>query len=101
MGALTDVVRAARNDHIGVLLRRQAELLVAGLHELFVLVQNVLQCAIALEHVALDAARQSNVRVRVDEDLHVEHLTVGVVVEDENALDEHDVDGRLRRADGY
>ena len=66
------VLGAARDDHVRVLLGRDAELLEGGLDEGGVLVQHVLQVAPALRDVPQHAPRQPRVRVRVHEQLEVE-----------------------------
>ena len=67
-----EVLGAPRDDHVRVLLGRDAELLEGGLDEGGVLVQHVLQVPPALRDVPQHAPRQPRVRVRVHEQLEVE-----------------------------
>lgn len=108
----TFILLAARYDEIGVLLGRQAEVLVGGLDEAHVLVQDGVQRAAALLQVAADcrqvvsvacegrhgrsrgrtAALEARVVVDGDEDLHVVELAPALLPQHHDALDEHDVD---------
>ena len=65
------VVPAARHDHVGVALARLDELQVHRLDGGEVLVEDFLQRAAALFHVAPDAPDEPHVGVGVDERLHV------------------------------
>jgi hypothetical protein len=51
--------------------------------------------AFTLKHTA---SRQSNIRVRVHKDLHVEQSPIVIVVKNEYALDQYNIDGRILAA---
>lgn len=87
------VVNSSGDDHICILLCRQAELLEGGLHERGVLREDLLQVPPAL-HISQNSAGQPHVGVRVHKEPQVEHVADVLVVEHQDALEQHHV-GRV------
>ena len=81
------VVAAARHDHVGIALARLDELQVHRLDGSEVLVEDFVERAAALGHVAANAADEADVGVGVDEDLHVAEIAHTRVSEQEDAVD--------------
>ena len=86
-------VLAARpgNDDVSVLLARRHVCVEHGLDELGVLLDHAVHVAPAVAGVALDAARQAHVVVRVHEDLHVRQLANLIHRQRQNALEDDHV----------
>eukprot|EP00327_Prymnesium_parvum_P028707 CAMPEP_0195579036 /NCGR_PEP_ID=MMETSP0814-20130614/13180_1 /TAXON_ID=97485 /ORGANISM="Prymnesium parvum, Strain Texoma1" /LENGTH=334 /DNA_ID=CAMNT_0040715673 /DNA_START=107 /DNA_END=1107 /DNA_ORIENTATION=+ len=96
-----DRVEASGDDHVGVALARLDELIVHRPDGIEVLADHRAHLAATLADVALQPADEADIRVRVDEDLDVEHVSQLLVRVDQNALDEYDARGvhhRRRRA---
>lgn len=70
------IVGASRNDHIGVFLRWQAEILERGLDVVRVTGQNVLEIPSVLFHVTQDTTGETCVRIGIDEQFHMEEILV-------------------------
>ena len=68
------IVATARNDDVRVPLAGLDELEVHRLHRGQILIENLLERAIALDQIAPESSDQPNVGVRVDENLHVEQV---------------------------
>lgn len=78
------------------LIHRRAKLLERRLHEVHILIQNLLQIPPPLVNVARHATCESRVRVRVDEQLHMEQFPHLGEVKHQDSLEEH----HIRRIDG-
>src|SRR5688572_3716810 len=88
------IVSATRHDDVRVALAGFDELEVHRLHGREVLLEDVLERAPPLHHVALDAANQPHVGVRVHEHLHVTERAHALVHEEQDAVHDDHV-GRL------
>jgi hypothetical protein len=88
------VVPAARHDHVGVALARLDELQVHRPHGGQVLLEDLVERAPAVRHVAPQPAHEAHVGVGVDVDLHVAHLAHARVDEEQDAVDHHHVGRR-------
>ena len=86
-----EVVPALEHDDVRVLAARLNVLLVHGLDGREVLRDDALERAAAVAHVAQGAAQNAHVRVGLDKNLDVKHLTQRGILKDENALDDDDL----------
>ena len=68
------IVGAARDDHVGVFLRRQAEVFERGLHVIDIAGEDVLETSAVLLHVAQDSTCETRVGIGVDEQFHLEEV---------------------------
>lgn len=80
------VAGSARNDNIRVCHRRRNVIAVRRLHHRRVLFQHTLQIPPTLLNVPLQTPRQTDVRIRVHKDLHVQHFHNLRVVKRQNPL---------------
>src|SRR5688572_32507852 len=87
------IVPATRHDHVRVPLARLDELQVHGLDRLQVLCNDLVQRAPSLLHVSPQAANQSDVRIRVDEDLHVTQISQLRIGEQQDTVEYENVSG--------
>mmetsp|Transcript_14961 Transcript_14961/g.38046 ORF Transcript_14961/g.38046 Transcript_14961/m.38046 type:complete len:221 (+) Transcript_14961:872-1534(+) len=81
----------ARDDDVREPLAGENELVEHGLDKLGVLGDDVVDVPTTLQGVALDAPRETQVVVGVDEDLHVQLLHELLHVQDEDALHDDDL----------
>ena len=82
---------ALEHDDVGILTAWLDKLLVHGLDRREVLRDDAFKRAAAVAHVAQGAAQNAHVRVGLDKDLDVKHLTQRGILKDENALDDDDL----------
>ena len=85
------VVEAAVDDDVGEGLRRLDVEVVHRLDRRQVLIDDVLEVAAALVHVAQHAAQDALVGVGLDENLDVKEVAQALVLEDQDALDDDDL----------
>ena len=91
------VVAALRDDEVGIALRGFDELLVHGLEDIAIAVENHLRGASPLYRVALDDADESLVGVGIDEYLQVHEVAKLLFPQGHDAFDDDD----LARLDVY
>lgn len=85
------VVAAARHNDVGVALAGLDEFQVHRLHGRQVLLDDLRERPLPLHQVALKAANQANVGIRVDKHLHVEQRANPRVRQNQNAIHHDDI----------
>jgi len=85
------VIRPPWNDDICKLLGWHTELLKGRLHIVDVLVKNLIEVSAKLINILEDPLGKPTVRVRVDEQLHVEHASDLWTVKGENPFEENNI----------
>ena len=85
------ILATTGHDDVGVGVGRPDESVVGGLDVVLVLLEDAVNIPTSIGDIPLQPPRQPDVRVRVDEHLHVEHGADVLVVEGEDALEYDDV----------
>lgn len=90
------ILAALEHDEISIFFARLNELLVHGLDRCKILAKHGIEASPALCNVAADAADKADISVRIHKDLDIHLIAQGVVLEDQDTLDQNDL-ARLDR----
>ena len=85
------ILAALEHDEISIFFARLHELLVHGLDRCKILAKHGIEASPALCNVAADAADKADISVRIHKDLDIHLIAQGVVLEDQDTLDQNDL----------